>query len=96
MRLHYLRTKDGREIDFFISRESLPGLMVEVKWADSNASGDFKVFDRYCTGAGKIQVVRNLAREKTFPDGTEVRKAHDWLAGLSLREESGGGGPLRQ
>ena len=88
MRLHYLRTKDGREIDFFISRESLPGLMVEVKWADSNPSGNFKVFDRYCTGAGKIQVVRNLAREKTFPDGTELRKAHDWLAGLSLLEES--------
>jgi len=96
LRLHYLRTKDGREIDFFISRESLPGLMVEVKWADSNPSGNFKVFDRYFTGAGKIQVVGNLAREKTFPDGTELRKAHDWLAGLSLLEESGGGGPLRQ
>ena len=88
MRLHYLRTKDGKEIDFFISRESLPGLMVKVKWADSNPSGNFKVFDRYCTGAGKIQVVRNLPREKTFPDGTELRKAHDWLAGLSLLEES--------
>jgi len=86
MRLHYLQTRDGKEIDFFVSRESLPGLMIEVKWSDSKPSGNFKLFDRYFTGVGKIQLVRNLQREKSYPEGIELRKASDWLASLSLLE----------
>lgn len=84
MQLHYLQTKDGREIDFFISRDSLPHLMLEVKWADSNLSRNFSIFDRYFSGVNKIQLVKKLKREKTYPDNTEIRLAHNWLATFSL------------
>ena len=50
MQLHYLQTKDGKEIDFFISKEDSPNLMVEVKWADSNIRIKFLSFDRYFQG----------------------------------------------
>jgi hypothetical protein len=32
----------------------------------------------------KIQVVKDLKREKTLPDGAEMRRAHQWLAEVSL------------
>jgi len=86
MRLHYFRTRDGREIDFFVSRESRPGVMIEVKWTDDKPSRNFTLFDRSNHSNIKIQLVRNLQREKTYPDGIELRKAHEWLAALSLRE----------
>jgi hypothetical protein len=31
-----------------------------------------------------VQVVREVSREKTYPDGTEIRRAASWLAELSL------------
>jgi len=34
--LYYLRNKDAREIDFFITSDDQPFLMIEVKWSDSN------------------------------------------------------------
>ena len=84
VQLHYLRTKDGREVDFFITRNDAPFLMAEVKWADSSPSSNFSIFDKYFHGVKKVQVVGKLDREKTYPDGTEIRSAHNWLADLTL------------
>jgi predicted AAA+ superfamily ATPase len=84
IQLHYLMTKDGREIDFFVTRNDAPYLMVEVKWADSNPSGNFSIFDKYFPGVNKIQIVGKPDREKTYSDGTEIRSAHNWLADLTL------------
>jgi predicted AAA+ superfamily ATPase len=82
--LHYLMTKDGREIDFFITRNEAPFLMAEVKWADSSPSSNFTIFDKYFPAVKKVQVVGKVDREKTYPDGTEIRSAHNWLADLTL------------
>lgn len=84
VQLHYLMTKDGREVDFFITRNGAPFLMAEVKWGDSSLSKNFAIFDKYFSGAKKVQIVGELEREKTYPDGTEVRSAHHWLSGLTL------------
>ncbi len=84
LRLHYLQTKDGREIDFFILKENLPLLMLEVKWADASLSRNFALFDRFIKGCRKIQIVAELDREKTFPGGMEIRLAHTWLADAML------------
>lgn len=35
-------------------------------------------------GVVPVQVVREVSREKTYPDGTEIRRAASWLAELSL------------
>ncbi len=84
LQLHYLRTKDGREIDFFVTEEGRGKLMLEVKWADANRSRNFSLFDQHIPGTGKVQLVKELEKEKTYPDGTEVRQAHSWLSTFSL------------
>ena len=82
--IYYLKTKNSREIDFFVTRNEAPFLMIEVKWADSAPSRNFSIFDKYFPGVKKVQIVKKLDREKTYPDGTEIRSAHNWLANLSL------------
>ena len=87
LRLCYLRNKDGREIDFLVTRDGLPKIMIEVKWTDGNISPNFKFFEKYLPKVSKIQLVKELKREKTYPDGAQVRKAHDWLAGIDFLEK---------
>jgi len=84
MQLYYLQTKDGKEIDFFINKENSPFLMLEVKWADNNMSKNFSLFDRCLQGARKIQIVKEIEREKTYPNGLEIRQAASWLSALSF------------
>jgi len=82
--LFYLKTKDRKEIDFCISKEKTPVLMVEVKWKDANLSPNFKQFSKVFPQARMIQVTKELKKEKTFPNGAEIRSAHNWLSRLSL------------
>lgn len=84
MQLCYLRNKDGREIDFLVTRNSAPELMIEVKWGDEKLSADFKIFEKFLPKVRSVQLVKELKREKIYPDGQEVRKAHHWLANLRL------------
>ncbi len=83
-RLHYLHTRDGREVDFCILHDDLPEIMVEVKWSDHLPSRNFALFHRFFATTRTVQLVGNLQREKTFADGTEIRAAHRWLADFSL------------
>jgi hypothetical protein len=82
--LYYLRTKDGKEIDFLVTRNDKPMLMLEVKWADRNLSPNFGFFTKYFPAVAKIQISEEIPREKTYPDGAEIRQAHDWLAELAF------------
>jgi predicted AAA+ superfamily ATPase len=86
--LSYIRTKDGREIDFLITHQGTPFCMIEVKWADNRPSDNFRVFEGYFPGITKIQLVKELAREKTYPDGLEIRAAQNWLATFSWSENA--------
>lgn len=82
--LNYLRVKDGKELDFCVFREETPLCLIEVKWADDAPSSQFPTFAKYFPKARKIQLVKEPSREKTYPDGLEVRRAAEWLAGLDL------------
>ena len=82
--LYYLRTRDGKEIDFFITRDDAPFLMLEVKWGASGKSPNFACFDKYFPGVKKVQIAGEPVREKTYPGGPEIREAQNWLADLSL------------
>jgi len=84
LRLHCLKTKDNKEIDFLVVRDETPALLIEVKWADQGVSPNFSIFEKHFPGIEKIQIVGELKREKTYPDGTAIRNAHNWLAGFSL------------
>lgn len=85
--LFYVRTKDGREIDFFITRENSPLFLIEVKWADSRPSRNFRAFEKFFPDIKQIQLVKELDRGKTYPGGLEIRSAHNWLTALSLSVE---------
>lgn len=83
-KIYYLRNKDGREIDFCTTRNDNPSLMVEVKWKDGTLSSNFDIFKKFFPQIKMIQVTKELIKEKTFPNGVEIRTAHKWLANLSL------------
>jgi len=82
--LHYIRTKEGFEIDFLVTGEKSAELLLEVKWGDDKPSRNFSKFATYFPNSRKVQIVKELTREKTFPNGIEIRKAHSWLANLWL------------
>jgi len=84
--LYYLRTKDGKEIDFLICLNRQPKSLIEVKWAEETPVSSMKHFSQFLPGVKKIQLVKELKREKTYPDGTEVRALIPWLAKLDLGE----------
>jgi predicted AAA+ superfamily ATPase len=83
-RLHYLRNKDGKELDFLIVINDIPGLMLEVKWGDDSPSKNFNYFSPYLHDIEKIQLVKNINREKSFPSGIHVLSAVNWLLNLDL------------
>lgn len=85
--LHYIRTKEGFEIDFLVTGEKDSVLLLEVKWGNDKPSRNFSRFANYFPDSRKVQIVKELTREKTFPDGLEIRKAHTWLSGLWLDKE---------
>lgn len=83
--LHYLRTKDGKEIDFLISIEHKVKLIIEIKWSDAIPANGFNHFNQFLTQIKKIQLVKELDREKTYPNGLEVRSLIHWLAKLNFK-----------
>ncbi len=83
-KLHYLRSKEKHEIDFLVIGDGVNPLLLEVKWSDEKPGKNFSRFSDYFPGAKKVQIVKELEREKTYPDGIEVRRAHSWLADFSF------------
>jgi hypothetical protein len=81
--LHYIRNKDGQEIDFLITHENLPRQLVEVKWADDSLSPHFK---KFLPGAAlkRVQVVGQSARSKSFPTGERIEPAQKFLSELAF------------
>ena len=82
--LHYLRTKEGKEIDFAVVPEEGRPLLIEVKTSDDSPSKAFNHFKKFFNECRKIQLVRKLSREKTFPDGAEIRNIVPWLAEMDI------------
>jgi hypothetical protein len=83
-KLYYLKDKDGREIDFCITANNAPSLLVEVKWKDGSLSPNFETFGKFFPGIKMVQVSKILDREKTYPNGAELRTASKWLSELDL------------
>jgi len=77
--LHYIRTKDGREVDFCYVRGGKAQYLMETKLSDSNISKNLHYFCTLYHIPG-IQLVKNLKRERQ--EGIEVRSAATWLAEL--------------
>lgn len=83
-KLYYMKDKDGREIDFCITANNAPSLLVEVKWKDGSLSPNFETFGKFFPSIKMIQISKILDREKTYPNGAELRTASKWLSELDL------------
>lgn len=78
--LRYLRTKEGREVDFCLVQEERPVLMVEARHSGASLSASLLAFHRR-HGIKGVQVVRHHKRESR-DRGLEVRRARPFLEAL--------------
>jgi hypothetical protein len=58
--------------------------LIETKWAESDASPNFKLFETQFKNPKKIQLMGKLSRNQTTSTGIEVNIAADWLADFKL------------
>lgn len=80
--LHYLRTRDGKEIDFVIARDGRPAQLIEIKLSTDAVAPALKQFHALLPEAQSIQLVRHLRREQSL-HGVAVLRAATWLADLA-------------
>ena len=84
--LNFLRTKDGREIDFMIDWDDADKapLLIEVKTADTAMTPHWNHFHAQLAGARFVQLVRVMSEEKVFPTGERIVPALKWLSEMPL------------
>jgi len=80
--LHYMRTKDRREVDFAISRSGKLIQWVEAKLSESSVSPALKYFVAKRPDVSAVQLVHNMRQEQSL-NGVSLVPAGLWLAGLS-------------
>ena len=81
--LHYLRDRDGHEVDFLVLADRKPVLLAEVKESDDTFAKVLWHFGRYMPSTRKAQIVLDLSRARE-KEGVSMLSAQGFLAGLSL------------
>lgn len=61
-RLHYIRDKDGREVDFVTVIDNKVVDLIEVKTSDTNISSSLKYYSKMLNPKNTVQIVGNLNR----------------------------------
>ncbi len=84
--LHFLRTKDGVEADFFISIDNTPRLVIEVKWSDTNLSNSLINFTKNWPTTEGIQVVNKTFQEKHFDNKLKVKNVVNFLRDIDMKD----------
>jgi uncharacterized protein len=86
--LCFLRTRDGRELDFVVVQDSSPTHVIEVKWADTTISRSFGQFASFLPPTvQKIQLVKEIPRVFSTKEGVRCESVVSWLADLSLCDD---------
>lgn len=80
--LHYLRTKDGAEIDFVLCQDGNPTYLIECKHANNHPTHSLIKFAELFSKAQSIQLVREL-RQEEYRQPVSILKGADWLAELA-------------
>jgi predicted AAA+ superfamily ATPase len=80
--LHYVRTRDGREIDFAITTKNKLSQLIEVKLSDDQPTPALRFFLNMFPGVSACQLVHNLRREQ-HAAGINIFNASKWLSDLS-------------
>ncbi len=82
--LHFLRNKQEKEVDFLITKNKKPHVMIEVKQGDDSSSGSFSAFDKYFPGISKIQLVKNLTKPRKTRQGVLITPLGLWLSKMDF------------
>lgn len=80
--LCYLRTRDGREVDFALCRENRITALVEVKLAENRPTPGLVYFHKRTPRAEAYQLMQNLRQEENAA-GISVVSASRWLSELA-------------
>lgn len=80
--LHYIRTKDGAEVDFALSKEESLTHLIECKLGDNKPHRSLLRFAGEFADAETVQIVYRLRQEETR-NGIRITDAANWLAGLA-------------
>jgi len=80
--LNYLRTKEGKEVDFVLTKDSKIHQMIEVKMSDTGISPSLQYFHQKYQFP-TVQVVKQLRQEKRIGK-IEIRRGIDFLSFLML------------
>ena len=83
-KLHYLRTKDGKELDFLICVDDNPVLCIEVKSSDEKPNKSFSYFKKYIGMIECVQLVVSLKKEFDTVDNIKVRNLENFLSDFNL------------
>lgn len=79
--LHYVRTKDGAEVDFVLCEAGDPSFLVECKYADNRPSPTLIKFAETFPRAQTIQLVREL-RQEEYRRPVSILSGAKWLSEL--------------
>ena len=79
--LHYIRTKDGAEVDFALSEDAQLTHLIECKLANNALHRALVGFASHFPEAKAVQLVRDL-RQEEFRSGVLITDAALWLAQL--------------
>lgn len=82
MTLRYIRTKEGREVDFCLCEQDTATELIEVKWRDTALDKNLKFFASQ-SGLSAIQVVYDFDTPKTI-DAIDVVPAEQFLSRLEM------------
>ncbi|MEO0234627.1 MAG: ATP-binding protein [candidate division WOR-3 bacterium] len=83
LQLHYIRTKEKKEIDFVITENNKIIQMVEVKLSDDNPDKNLLYFKKLFPQLEYIQLVHNLKYELK-KDGIKIIPAGEYLSSLAV------------
>lgn len=79
--LHYIRTKDGKEVDFAISKDGNLTHVIEVKLSDANASNNLRYFKNGLPELVAVQLVHNIRNDMDV-NNVSIVQAGNWLSQL--------------
>ena len=82
----YLRDKEGREVDFVITRNRRVHWLIEVKSSDDTIGTSLKFYTRKLQPTASIQLVLNLRRSQE-KSGIKILSPGKWLEMLPAYDE---------
>ena len=80
-KLFYLRDKEKREVDFLVTKDNKPHLLVEAKWDSTEISSSLRYFANKLKPKHVVQVVGSLKRQFVI-DGVNVLSATQYFSSL--------------